>query len=369
MPPRASRTPSTPPASASTRLSESSVPAICPRLAPSAVRTANSCCRVSARTRHRFATLAHAMSSTMPTVPNTIQSRRLTSPMMSSDSGCTFGPSFKPSYCARVNPGGSGNASGTSGSIRATSALAWATVMPGFSRATRLIAEVADERLGPIELLRHQDLGIRPQERERPRQHADDFRRLARDGQRLSDDGAAAELPLPVAPRQHHRVWRARHVVGVREDAAGHRHHAEDRQEAVGHEQRPVALGFAPAGDRHRAGVPQADVLEDAALLSVDEVGGRAVVQLRDAHTRRRVPDAHEPVGLGKRQRLQEHAVDDAENRGVRADAYRQRDQRDDREERRLDEAADGERETGPGHMRSYDRVSAKVSARAQKLG
>ena len=60
----------------------------------------------------------------MPTVPNTIQSRRLTSPMMSSDSGCTFGPSFKPSYCARVNPGGSGNASGMSGSIRATSALA-----------------------------------------------------------------------------------------------------------------------------------------------------------------------------------------------------------------------------------------------------
>ena len=34
-----------------------------------------------------------------------------------------------------------------------------------------------------------------------------------------------------------------------------------------------------------------------------------------------------------------------------------------------LQQAADGERETGPGHIRPYDRVSAKVSARARKVG
>ena len=72
-----------PPASASVRLSDSSSHAIRRQLAPSAAWIASSCCRPSARTRNRLATLAQAISSTRPTVPSSTHSTRPTSPMTS----------------------------------------------------------------------------------------------------------------------------------------------------------------------------------------------------------------------------------------------------------------------------------------------
>ena len=58
-----------------------------PQPAPSAARTASSCWRPSARTSSRFATLAHAISSTMPTVPISTHSVLPISPTRSSFSG------------------------------------------------------------------------------------------------------------------------------------------------------------------------------------------------------------------------------------------------------------------------------------------
>ena len=58
-----------------------------PRLAPSAARTAISCCRASARDSSRLATFAHAISSTKPTAPSSISSDRRTSPTTCSCSG------------------------------------------------------------------------------------------------------------------------------------------------------------------------------------------------------------------------------------------------------------------------------------------
>ena len=72
----------------------------------------------------------------MPTVPSSTQSTPPMSPTTSSLSGCTAGPSRAFSTIARDSPGGSGNFSSMSGSTRATSALAWASVTPGFSRAS-----------------------------------------------------------------------------------------------------------------------------------------------------------------------------------------------------------------------------------------
>ena len=62
-------TPRTPAASASTTLSASNCRTICRRVAPSATRMAISRDRVLARATIRFATFAHAMSSTNPTAP------------------------------------------------------------------------------------------------------------------------------------------------------------------------------------------------------------------------------------------------------------------------------------------------------------
>ena len=82
------------PTSARVRLSDSSSQAIRREPAPSAAWIASSCCRASARTRNRFATLAQAMSRTRPTVPSSTHSTRPTSPMTSAASGLTLGPIF-----------------------------------------------------------------------------------------------------------------------------------------------------------------------------------------------------------------------------------------------------------------------------------
>ena len=121
----ASTTPTAPPASASSTLSDSSARAMRPRLAPSAARIASSCWRPSARTRNRFATFPQAMSSTTPTAARRIHRISPTLPITSSASGRTFGCS---SSLAKTG--------GSSEIMRATSALAWASVTPGFSRAS-----------------------------------------------------------------------------------------------------------------------------------------------------------------------------------------------------------------------------------------
>src|SRR5205807_2346286 len=48
------------------------------------------------------------------------------------------------------------------------------------------------------------------------------------------------------------------------------------------------------------------------------------------------VPDEHEAIGRGVRQGAQQHLIQEAENRRVRADAEREREHRDQREDRLL---------------------------------
>ena len=103
--------PSAPPAMPSSTLSSSNSRAIRPQPAPSAARIASSCCRPSARTSSRFATLAHAINSTMPTVPISTHSVLPTSPTRSSFSSRRFGPIRASSNIFALKPGGAGNRS------------------------------------------------------------------------------------------------------------------------------------------------------------------------------------------------------------------------------------------------------------------
>ena len=64
----ASARPAAPPASDSVRLSTNNCETMRERLAPRARRTAISFCRAVARAISRFATLAHAINSTSPTM-------------------------------------------------------------------------------------------------------------------------------------------------------------------------------------------------------------------------------------------------------------------------------------------------------------
>ena len=137
--PRRTRAPSpaTPPTRPSMTLSASSSYAIRPRLAPSAARTASSCCRPSARTSSRFATLAHAISSTMPIVPISTHSTEPTSPITSAFSSRRFGCELRLLEHLQAEALERREARrDRSGSAAATSAVACSSVAPGFRRAT-----------------------------------------------------------------------------------------------------------------------------------------------------------------------------------------------------------------------------------------
>ena len=84
------------------------------------------------------------------------------------------------------------------------------------------------------------------------------------------------------------------------------------------------------AADERRADRPQrGDAFEDAgAVAQIVELGLRDadVAAAGRARVRR---DAHEPIGIRKRQRTDQDRVDDGEDRDVRADAERERQNRD----------------------------------------
>jgi len=84
--------------------------------------------------------------------------------------------------------------------------------------------------------------------------------------------------------------------------------------------------------------VTSSDVLEGAPLFTIGQVERRGLIQQRHAESRRRVPDANELVGMVEWERLEQHTLDDAEDRRVGADAQREGEHRDEREQRRASE-------------------------------
>ena len=190
-----------------------------------------------------------------------------------------------------------------------------------------LVAEVGREDLGAVE--------VKGQEHERPaveeaegcRQHADDLVRFAVDVHRFSDcRRIAAQLPLPVAVRQHHAVGGTGLDVFGREPSPHGGVHPQRREGPLGDEHRLDAFGLARSRHADRGTVPHADVFERPRLVTVEEVVRGTHVEQRDIDTATvgRVPDAHETVGLREGERLEQHTVDHAEDRRVGPDANRE---------------------------------------------
>ncbi len=149
----------------------------------------------------------------------------------------------------------------------------------------------------------------------------------------LADNvGVAAELGAPVGVAQHQDRLGAAHVVRRHERAADHRLDAEQIEEVRRHHAGVDAIGL--------AAVDQIEVHLVVLDQAVEDVGGAlAVVEvLGDGHAgvappgqRRRLLDHHQPVAVLIGQRLQQHAVDDAEDGGVGADAEAERQHRQQR--------------------------------------
>ena len=123
--PRAS--PSVPPTADNITFSVSSWRTIRPRPAPIAARMAISRFLAVARTSSRFATLAHAISSTKLTAPTSTKSEVRTLRTRRSCISCTPKLPFGPSCC--------GNLARNCSAAACICAFALASVTPGFSRA------------------------------------------------------------------------------------------------------------------------------------------------------------------------------------------------------------------------------------------
>ena len=210
-------------------------------------------------------------------------------------------------------------------------------------------AEGAELHVLAVEAERPPELHLLLREREAGRHHPDDF-----DARPVEIDdppnhpriGAEAGPPQVIA--EHDDGRGARPIVPGPEaasEAGRSPQHVEERRGDAG---RGHALRVFRAGEARQLFPVYRDALQRPALLGVEEierVGHRQLVELRER--RRGVAEDHQPLRVGKRQRAQQHRVDDGEDGDVRPHAGRQSHQSEEREPRTRRHAAAEETELG----------------------
>ena len=163
---------------------------------------------------------------------------------------------------------------------------------------------------------------------------------LAREGVALADHcriGVEPALPQPVAEDDDAAVVLIGGQPAVQRLRAQRR---EERRRRLGQEEL-VDMPFRSC--RGRAGAVEPDVLEPGCALAVLEIQLiRHAELLGLIGAGGRAGDVDEPVRVRERQRLEEHGVDDAEDRRVRSDGERERRDDDEREARRAAKTARG---------------------------
>ena len=227
----------------------------------------------------------------------------------------------------------------------------WPCIQPGRQHATHvrvgllqrharfepghtLIAEVAEEHSIAIESLRKDDVGLSVQELKTVRHDANHRIRFRIDRQRSAESRAVtSESALPVSRHQDDGVGTAGRVVRLRKPAAKGRRDIQRLQRAVRDPNTPHLLRLSHSCDRHAPALPDTHLAERLTVFTVGEVHRRRDVQLWQVDDpRRRVPDADEFIGIGIGQRLDQHAIHDAEHGGIGANANGEGDERDGRE-------------------------------------
>ena len=158
------------------------------------------------------------------------------------------------------------------------------------------------------------------------RRDPDDREPAAADANRPADDvGSGPEIAPPVAIRHHRHARRADHVV-LRTDRAADRRRDAERAEVVAGddlaEREPRTAVEVDRGEHRRVAD---EIFEDAVLpFQVEIIGVRRSAEL-DGAGGIAGKDVDQPLGLRHRQRLEDQGVGNREERGVEADADRQR--------------------------------------------
>ena len=157
-------------------------------------------------------------------------------------------------------------------------------------------------------------------ELEARRDHADDRERLAVENDCFSGDGRIGAETLPPEPfAQHRDLALARQILFRSEPAAQEHRHAHDVEESGGHADAEERRRFARARENDASGIDHGRhalerliaALPFRELVRADDVPIRVVAPL---------PGEHEAIGIAEGRRREEDGVDDAEDRGRRAD-------------------------------------------------
>ncbi len=214
-------------------------------------------------------------------------------------------------------------------------------------RGRAQVVEVAHGVAGEGE--RHVAVAPAPIELAR-REHADDGVPLAiQDDLAAHQAGIPAELRSPGPLAEHEHVVVAELILARDEEAPQGRAHAEDVEVGRAHQVQPELAGLARGG-RHG---------HDLAGLRGHGGEGRRLplpvleVQRRDAVARaagRLLPELHQPFGLGIREGLEQHPIQEAEYRGVGPQAQPDGEDGHGREGGTLAQAANREADVGPEH-------------------
>jgi hypothetical protein len=150
----------------------------------------------------------------------------------------------------------------------------------------------------------------------------------------VGEIGAAVEPLAPELLVHDHDLRRARLVLAFGQGAAQNRIEVEDFEEIAGYESAPDALGPFTARQVHALRLKGGELFDRARLVA-------QVVELQDGNAVAVAggigrEDVDQSFGIMIRQRAQQDGIDDAEDRGVRANAERESENGDDREGRRF---------------------------------
>ncbi len=144
------------------------------------------------------------------------------------------------------------------------------------------------------------------------------------------DLGVGSELTPGVSVAHEDDARPVGGLIGGGEPSALDRLHTEGLKHSIGYDRGPHFFGLFDTRDRCRRRIPGAEVRKAAVLFAVREVHGSREPQAaghggQSFGSGCGLPDRDELFGVWVRERLEQDAVDEAEHRGVRADADCQR--------------------------------------------
>ncbi len=198
---------------------------------------------------------------------------------------------------------------------------------PRLEPGDSLETETRQVCLVTIKAERRNHIEIRIHQTEPLRHHADDFPRLPIDRNAAPDHRpVSAEAALPISVAKHDGFRTMRILVGRQQPTAKDRRLAERLQHAVSNQSSVHFMRLVDAGDIGRARAPHAQRLKRPVLLGEGEIHGGREAETSGEVRQPRGPrsdqmDGYQLLCVRIGQRLEQHAVEHAEDRRVGADS------------------------------------------------